>query len=324
MNKNEDFITKGHCVPIEGEEFDYILVLDGHGDVLKQLMAYIRELDFDEIMTASASANECTATYLNNLINADKRFHIRAGCTFACAKIFSDRVVVSTVGDSNIYVYINNMLEYVSPDHNINNADEVARLESEGITYILKDDQTFKLVSPTSLTYDMAKSLHFTAPIKYVDYSTSGSELYTELYIAMTQTLGHHGITGLKPATKTIYFKPTDKVDVIVATDGVWDVIDPELNVEDKDKIIHLSAEDIAKEAVNRWKQGWDYIYNNETYSNTEFGPSGWDDVSVGVFRRYEIARVVEILENVDGETNASTVEVEDKLTTVFCKLHGM
>jgi serine/threonine protein phosphatase PrpC len=276
LNKNEDFITRGQCVSEEGESFQYIIVLDGHGDITRQMMPYVRGLDFDSIM-----CHKCPATYLNDLLNEGNRFHIRAGCTFACAKIFDNRVESITVGDSNVYIYVNNELVYLSPDHNITNSEEIQRLEEAGITYKTQDDQTFKLISPTSLAPDMSQSIHFLTPTPYIEPDTG-----CELFIAMTQTLGHHGITGLKPYRKTILFQDTDKVDVIVATDGVWDIIDPELIAEDKTMILQASAKDIAKEAANRWRQGWNYIYNGHTYPNTEFGPVGWDDISVGVYRK--------------------------------------
>lgn len=280
LNKNEDFITRGHCISSEGEQFHYILALDGHGDTSRQMMPYIRGLDFDDIL----SNNVCPATRLNEIINEGERFHIRSGCTFACAKIFENRVEAITVGDSNVYIYVNNELIYLSPDHNINNKEEIQRLEEAGITFKTQYDQTFKLLSATSLEPDITQSLHFLSPTPYLEPETG-----CELFIAMTQTLGHHGITGLKPATKTIMIQPTDKVDVIVATDGVWDIIDPELIAEDKTMLLHNSAKDIATEAVNRWKQGWNYIYNGISYTNTEFGSSGWDDVSVGIFRKKSI-----------------------------------
>ena len=312
LGKNEDFIAKGRIQKNnqdqtnQDQDFDYIIVCDGHGDVYKNFMQDIRQLNMDALVST-----ECPATTLYHLMNDSNKYHIQAGCTFACAKIYHDRVDTFTIGDSNIFVYINKQLAYVSPDHNIHNESEVERLAAAEITYVVKDDQTFKLISPTVVIPHKAQSMHFVEPIPYIEpYSNC------DLYVAMSQTIGHHGITGLAPARQTIYFnKAVDCVDIFVASDGVWDIFDPETIEHDMHfilnekkiikqessleseleldldlKNIFVTAEIIAYEAEKRWKQGWDYEYNGKVYPDTEFGSKGWDDVSVGIWRHRPVA----------------------------------
>jgi hypothetical protein len=269
--KGEDYIIEGSGKSSEtGEPFDYIMVFDGHGDINKNFMETIRSLPFDEI----ASNSECPATYIQKTI-LQKYHPIRAGCTFTCVKVYSTRIDLTSVGDSNALVYINKELVYKSVDHNINNPEEKERLKNQGIIHIVEKDFGCKLLSSTSIEMD-SENFHRIQFIRGVQ----------ELWLAMTQSLGHHNITGISPEKKIISFDYADKIDIVIATDGLWDIFNPEVIEEDKFMALNATAEEIVNEAEKRWKQAWDLHQDGIIYSDQKFPENNYDDVSVGVWRR--------------------------------------
>lgn len=271
LGKDEDYIIEGSDLcPITGQNYDFIAVFDGHGDINKKFMKTIKELPINDIIREA----ECPAKAIHKLL-LDKYFPVNAGTTFICAKIFSDNVKITSVGDSTAYLYVNNKLTYKTTEHLITNPAEKERLNSQSIKHIVKKDMNCHILSPTSIEMD---AQNFYKIIFIKDHN--------ECCISMTQSIGHHGITGIEPETSVIYYNPEDKIDLIIATDGLWDVFNPETIEQDCTMILNSSASEIVNEAEKRWKQPWDLHSDGIVYPGQTFPLSNYDDVSVGVWHR--------------------------------------
>jgi serine/threonine protein phosphatase PrpC len=251
--------------------YDFIAVFDGHGDTNKKFMNTIKELPIKDIIREA----ECPAKAIHKLL-IDKYFPINAGTTFICAKIFSDNVKITSVGDSTAYLYINNKLTYKTTEHLITNPVEKQRLISQSIKHVIKQDMNCNILSPTSIEMDK-KNFY---KIKFI-------KDYNECWISMTQSIGHQGITGIEPETNIIYYNPEDKVDLIVATDGLWDIFNPETIKQDYTMVLNFSSIDLVNEAEKRWKQPWELHSDGIVYSEQSFPPDNYDDISVGIWRRF-------------------------------------
>jgi serine/threonine protein phosphatase PrpC len=285
LNKNEDFIIKGTYISpneLVSESFDYMICFDGHGDLSKTFMTFIRNLPFEEIIH-----QECLATYIQNLIVLNPELSINAGSTLVYAKIYKNKIIISSVGDSTAFVYINNELIYVTPEHTLDNESEQTRLNemkinsSNKFNYIKQPSESFQLVSET-LIKNIKTVYNTFMRINEITHLTDITS------IAMTQSLGHHNLTGCVPTKEIIYFTEEDKVDIIIGSDGAWDIIDPEIIPSDNELLLFSSAEEIALEAEKRWKQDWNFMYDEEQEQIivTNFESKFWDDISVGVWRK--------------------------------------
>jgi len=103
--------------------------------------------------------------------------------------------------------------------------------------------------------------------------------------LSLTQSLGHHNFTGFLPEVVTVPFLPMDEVQIVIASDGLFDIIKDD-DSSDLLLLATASATEIAEFAEKRWKQEWKYIpdiANPEEFSYTHF--PGFDDVSVGVWK---------------------------------------
>jgi serine/threonine protein phosphatase PrpC len=278
--KGEDFITQGSGICNEtGNPFDFMIVFDGHGDLTIQFMYTIKKMPLVEILQNIG----CPAKAIQKiLIENYKNIPIKAGSTFTCVKIFEDRIIVTSVGDSTAQVYKNDVLVYSSPDHNMQNLSEVLRLRRDGIQYYSKKDHSIRVISPSSIEID-------NSIFRYTFKKDNNN-----LHLAMTQSLGHHNITGLEPAVKIIHFGAEEKIDVIIASDGLWDVFNSNFE-QDRAMILNASAREIAKEAEKRWKQEWDLIQGKNIYKSQIFPADQYDDVAVGIWRRRPISEREEL-----------------------------
>jgi len=243
-----------------GETFDCIECYDGHGP--DRCIDLIRRIPTRDIIQRFEKPE---VEIQRLLTGATPAVSIRSGATCSIVKIYSNRVVCRSVGDSEIYVYINSEVAYHSTNHTYDSMAERTRLLMKGWPVA---SQRLTILSPVKMSY---------LPTNIFRY-TEGFEL------APTQSLGHQGITGISAEVKTVLFNPSDRVDVIVATDGLWDVFMPSCP-EDKEHILTYSAPQLAALGELRWKQEWEFIDSSlpEGFEMNRFGD--YDDVGVAVYR---------------------------------------
>ena len=120
--------------------------------------------------------------------------------------------------------------------------------------------------------------------------------------LAMTRAFGHGSVkidlnTGkyredcpliAEPTVHKIALDPSKKIQVVMGSDGLWDVINKqELETEIKDliKLANNSQRDISevisKFAEDRWKQTWTINHDQTTFEYTMTHPEQWDDIVV-------------------------------------------
>ena len=262
IGSKQDYVTihRDMVDSTTGGKFDCIECYDGHG--ADRCIDLIRRIPTGDIIQRF---DKPEVEIQRLLTGATPAVPIRSGATCSIVKIYSNRVVCRSVGDSEIYVYINGEVAYHSTNHTYDSMAERTRLLTKGWPVA---SQRLNILSPVKMSY---------SPTHLFRYS-EGFEL------APTQSLGHQGKTGISAEVKTLLFDPSDRVDVIVATDGLWDVFMPSCP-EDKEHILTYSAPQLAALGELRWKQEWEFIDSSKpgVVEMNRFGD--YDDVGVAVYR---------------------------------------
>jgi serine/threonine protein phosphatase PrpC len=249
------------------------VALDGHGK--NQAIHKIRGANLDEIMKLPTPW-----THLQELLDSDTTvldsMKINSGSTMVLTKIHlyehETQVVVSNIGDSTGVVFVNDVPVFMTTSHSYNNACEIVRLIQENRVDLdsvhVKEGSDFEIISPTTLRSIVGIYVSFKTPIG-------------EKKLAMTQSLGHMGYTGLKPDTTIIRCKPTDRIRVCMCSDGVSDML-PVNGLDSHDTFSFMSSTTTAllDEAERRWKQTWIVQQNTDLRNEpkTKFPSNGYDD----------------------------------------------
>ena len=267
-----------------GESFDVITVFDGHGLPKSGKCHFIDCLDAASEadrarIWASPNPMESWIEYFNTTT-----YDHGTGAVCAIARIFQNRIETFTIGDATVLIFVDDALKYINQDHNADNKDEVNRLkETHG---------------PMKFSIEPAKRLEVFGPndIRQVDATCTVfySSAHTSTSLAITQSLGHNNITGYNMEKNIIYYEPHQKVQVIVCSDGVMDMVctgsDNKTAVEDDLAFLsRSSASEIAHWAKERWRQEW--ITHVAGYSGTgkqKFPENklGQDDVSAATWTK--------------------------------------
>jgi serine/threonine protein phosphatase PrpC len=276
----QDFISSGSfCDAINGRRFDYMLSADGHGtsfciDILRELH---RENKIEEYLNV-----ENPMIKLGEFINSHYTFK-KSGFCCVIVKIYQpidkEHGIVKSwcVGDSQSAIIKNSELVYISCPHNLTNPSEVERLKE--IRHLIQPcDSVPKISTKTSVIPRKAQYINF---ISGVNSS-----------IAMSQALGHNGITGLAPEYYEHIFTDDDKIRVVIGSDGFWEqYIFEGPCQEDVDEDLRdlttMSAKQLINKMEARWKQMWKYYWikgNTEKFVETDYPEDGIDDINVGVW----------------------------------------
>jgi len=269
-----------HCCRVEKsspeESYDCFVGFDGHGrntfnDMLKLI-------DLGEISEASDSLSEILKRTAEMNVRTEN-----SGATYYEAKLYCNRVETCTVGDSQVAVFVDKKLVYISTPHNMKNPLEVERLKSRiesGEVCIRSDRQTPAIFSKDTVKLRDAEYVYFENVER----------------IAVSQSLGHNNITGILPERRTTFFESGQEVAVVGGSDGLWDMINL-IGIDSEEDLLTLAtktAVEIADMAELRWKQDWNVYWTNskgevqvfvDSFTNKQPSPqnpsSGYDDVSV-------------------------------------------
>ena len=281
LSKNQDVVRTGK----KGEEYFWIVCCDGHGN--NSFVDILKALDWQEIMEHPNSYY-----YLQSKLSTC-RYTINSGSTLCMVKIFEDKIECVSVGDSRVFIYKNEEMEYTNTPHLYSNEAEHRRLGSS-TTVKISNVRYEMFPAITSETSMKQKQLSYVTFLQKNTNNTNNS-----VVLAMTQSIGHYNITGFAPEFKTIkYDSHMDKIRVIVGTDGFFDMslventgtsAEEEAGREkDKQDLLQLSAEELADKAEKRWKQQWKYYYGGSRFPNlfeeTAFDKSSIDDIGIAVW----------------------------------------
>lgn len=225
------------------ESFDWGIIADGHGKAFtlggkREPFMGFKEA-FDALDHEKIALSEDPVAYIQQMIP----FHLypeNVGATFLMFKAFKNRIEIYSIGDSSARVFVNKELVYSNELHKIGSEKEVKRLTD--IKYTIHNGISPRIIDENHLIMETSNTVTF-----YSETSNFG--------LSLTQSIGHHSITGFEPERKTIEFEDEDEIQIIIGSDGVFDVVCNEIdgpflaNVE--------TAEELVDFAEARWKQQW-------------------------------------------------------------------
>jgi len=236
LNKKQDYSL--HGISVDNfepyKEFKWGLVLDGHGEYDSPFFNKLWSFDFTKIVCFENPINEI----LNELSNY-KDYNINTGSTLALFKVYNDSIKIYNIGDSRTIVYINNNLIYSTTAHNIDNLNESLRLLNK------VDVRRKNIFKPKVISNNK---------IKMID---SHIIIFNNLFaLSMSQSLGHHNLIELFPEVVEIPYDSSDKINIICATDGLWDLF-IENDYNDINDNLNMNLNELLDKYENRWKQEW-------------------------------------------------------------------
>lgn len=265
MYKGQDETFTGKYIDENGEEFDWCMIADGHGYDL--CIDILRNMDKQQLNSIISNSNPINmlAEHINTVFK-NKRYNFTSGSTACLVKCHANYIEVINCGDSQAAVFKNNELVLITEEHNWKNKSEKERLQKLHKNILFKPSTDIKVVGEHDLMGVYSE---------YIDYPDG-------TYIACTQSLGHNGITGCSPSTSTVYFNETDRIKVIVGSDGLWDMILKD-NIEEMKMLSSMNGNDILQFAINRWLQPWNMFKENNPTDITiaSYRKEQCDDVGV-------------------------------------------
>lgn len=252
LGKGQDFVfTCRH----EGDDgcdgCDILAVFDGHGPVSNDpdldFMYHLRAAPLSELLLAVDPVT-ALVDYLHGL---GKNYDAAMGAVGSIVRIYSDRIETFNVGDTATMIFLDGALAYKNVGHCSNVPSELVRLrEMVGGRFYIETSTKPEIVDDTKITIQSSPYTifrHSSKPVK----------------LAPSQSFGHHGITGYQPETATIAYSAEQRVHIVVASDGLMDMVSTDY-APDLEALSVLSAVELGALAERRWKQPWDYVYHGK------------------------------------------------------------
>jgi len=216
----------------------------------------------------------------------------KVGSTMVVVKVKHNKtlkkiiVEVLSIGDSTAVIHDNGKKVIQSTSHTTTNPIEIERLMNEQRIYpenYIQYGNGFEILDENTIA--VAKG-------KYV--------LVQDVSLALTQSIGHLdlidkqimedcGIFGLDPYKIKMEFPDTDDINIKLFSDGVSDVINPNIIMNDKVFMTNSNATETVNFAEYRWKKHWNVCTKDVWYDelierqNIEFKVStfgDFDDIS--------------------------------------------
>jgi serine/threonine protein phosphatase PrpC len=255
----ETQIDKGQDYVLRGKKRNgnvWFAVFDGHGG--NAVIDKLRSLDFNIIMEKPNPAHEIQK------IITDMGDTFKSGSTMSIIIISDTTIKCFWKGDSTIKIYKNNNLHVTCDNHDSVNQREMARIEKLNIP--TKMDWCMEILGKTRITMKPSPYFMLSAREGVTDQTN------------MTNCLGHNGVLGDFIEEKTIELTPDDDFAVIVASDGLWDIVSP-----DDTDIPYMDCHELTEFAKERWMQEWCYEYEDHPTQMTKLGKG--DDIAVGIWK---------------------------------------
>jgi hypothetical protein len=243
LGKGQDFVYFGFTIDKETTKpCFYKILIDCHGS--NKCIDFIRDInkhDWNEIM---AESNPLAKLVEEINTKIDLYSGESSGGTFISWKCFDDYAVECSCGDSQSFVFVNDAVKYTSPIHNGLNPSEQDRILKLGMRF--EETISYRVVNNEIK--------------KIKSYYTI---LHTNNRLAVTQAIGHRGITEYAPNTKKISIQPCDKVTIKSVSDGITDMLDQN-NLDDMNIIRTRDSTEIVDVFMRRWAKDWNY-FDEET-----------------------------------------------------------
>lgn len=267
LSKGQDHIYIDDTYDLSGEKCTICIVFDGHGD--DKVINFISSIPKDVMnkLLIGPKPVETLANYINKNVVYSK--NSSSGSTMCMVKIYSNRIECINCGDSQVAIYINGSLHFISKEHNYKNKREYERLKYD-VDFI--PSSNIKMIN-----HDTLISVYS----EYIEWEFPG--LYTKL--ACSQALGNNNMTGYDPDYTTIPLTLEDTYKVIIGSDGLWDMVMVD-NEKDMNRLYKMDAPTIVEQTTTRWLQEWnmqDLLNHNQEIIQCNFTPKQCDDIAVVV-----------------------------------------
>lgn len=255
--KGQDFVAQGKKT--NGDL--WYIVMDGHGK--NTVIDALRKLDYIDIMEKDNPARAIN-DYVDKMGET-----FNSGATLSLVIISPKEIKCYWKGDSTIKIWSDKEEIFASKNHNMHNVDEVDRMKALGISTI--DSWSPKVLGDATLTM---------VPAKYYVFNTiihDNGTPYNDI-LNMTNSLGHNGKTGNSISEACIYLEPDIKYTLVMATDGLWDMVHTD------DKIYDFNdATKLTEFAKKRWAQEWIYVF--EGYPDVIQTLPQCDDIAIAIWK---------------------------------------
>jgi len=266
MFKGQDVVAFG-----AEEDYDWGIVLDGHGDNGQRgFIKIIKQYNWREIMIT-----EDPCTTLLSMLKMEYRY-TTGGSTMLMMKAYADHIDTVSIGDSLIVIYKNGRIAYKSCPHNEKNLADMERVIADGGILIPGKQDISYLASASKMR---------THRPGYIRFRSGG------VMIAPTQALGHGGITGYNPEKNTLHFGPNDHIRCMLFTDGHGDMTLFESEVvedleKDQTDMLTMTVSQLVDKTEARWKQEWNLEYCQKPVRSTliSYPDDMWDDIGLLVW----------------------------------------
>jgi len=259
-NKQQDAAYHGETQDHTGTTFFYAVIYDGHGgnDCIQRLRQAHQYPGM--VQHLLGAANPLQAVY-------DFVKECNGGSTMNLFRIYEDRIENWNVGDSHAFVF--DMTSGTVPlfvGQSVDDDHERPDM-TEWFQGIMHDGLTMTVTGRKTMQYGPTKMLRV---------------LYPNRAVAVSQALGHRGMTGLSltHAYLSIPRQPTVCYSCVNGSDGVWDVVSPA-----HFPIATMAAETLCQLAKQQWSQQWELThmsgdqYHGQTTPNS-YAPETHDDIS--------------------------------------------
>jgi len=273
------------------ENFDWMINADGHGSYYTHLGKtpdYSFQTQFDALDKDELVSAKDPLVYIDEKIKYES-YRYNVGSTLQIVRIFDPvdekrRVEYFGIGDSEMRIFENKKLVVENIPHKIDLEKEQARnsARKDGINHVMqKGDFTLFVKASNMISLAPSSTITF--------FKTLPNGRMQDLWLSMSQSAGHHGITGYDPELLTMYFSVNSTLQIVIGSDGVFDVMNHEVEEDYNILCNSQTADEIVDFATSRWKQDW----HNVNYDTCEYiNPSrktmkitgGYDDVSACVY----------------------------------------
>lgn len=289
IGSGQDLIHTTHRVLDDGEEWD-LAVWDGHGIDTKNrnpftrryerhnftllvLQDMIKSGEMDEILRKDIFGEEDPALTIQHIL-ADKCKEydrdINDGATMSLVQIrhnhITDEITINTmsVGDSPIMIYCDSQKVYQSTAHDCENKAEIERIARRG-SLTFKPSGTFEVLDDEKSLICSVQSQYFEFKGKLLAMGQAlGHINYNNPYTAFRKEVAERdGIFGIAPEKATFKFSGRQKLNVKLCSDGVSDVLNEKLLMDQVMKAT-ANASVIAEYAKSRWTQEWNVVKKDE------------------------------------------------------------
>lgn len=255
-------------------EGDIMILCDGHGS--NRVIDIVRNYDFSKYLCDSTTKsgisdlNPCTIIKdLQRITNVSEKINFipvtkSSGSTITIAIYYQNIIKIAWMGDSQALLLKDGKQVFITNQHNSEEDPEGLlgkNLKTEYVCHQTPDGNMTQMVKP------------------YIDYSDPSKNIHD--ICAVTRALGHDNRTFNKPDYKEIKIDSVSDWKLILATDGMYDVLGN--TIEDHAILWSKNAQEICDIAAYRWSSEyvWNFIPINHPPFQTQFSEGDADDIAI-------------------------------------------